>query len=418
MTKKEEKEKYPNWYKHGHEVLHVEEPQKVDNLFKFYEKDKYLARVIYMNDPSGYENHKLMLFTEKNGHFSIVLFRRKFGISVTNKMYSREKRLVTITYNGKFWVTTNLNSKRVTQATIVNIHSSIPYFGLGESTLVKIILDKLQERFTWLRFMREHNVLQKVSFNTIMGNKIFSLKKALQHEYKVTLPIAKMFKKHEDKVYLVRTIKHHLKNMDNIESLKEEWLTNTNNLNIFHDSLKLGKILDKKVNCSWSTRRLKEEHDKWSKELTDIIFIDADRPMTIHGTFIDFTKFSGYEILNTTKEMAYEGKRQNHCVASYVSKVENGNCGIFRIKGFTLEIVWGYSNGDKIIKIGQLRGYSNVDAPQSLQDEVLSKIIEFNNQKLGIKLSKEQLLNNTSNIYEPILQRVNEDYDVNDELPF
>lgn len=418
MTKKEEKEKHPNWFKEGYEVLYVEEPQKVDNLFKIYKKDKYVARVIYMNDPSGYENHKLVLFTEKNGHFSIVLFRRKFGISITNKMYSREKRLATITYNGKFWITTNIRSKRVTQATIQNIHSAIPFFGVGESIMVKKILDKIQERFTWLRFMREHNILEKVAFNTILSKKIFSLKKALQHEYKVTLPIAKMFKKHENTVYLISSIKHHLKNIDNIESLKEEWLTKSNNLNIFHDSLKLAKTLDKKVNCSWSTRRLKEEHDKWSKQLTDIIFIDANRPMTVHNTFIEFSKFSGYEILDTTKEMAYEGKRQKHCVASYVNKVENGNCGIFRIKDFTLELIWGYSNGDKIIKIGQLRGYSNISAPQSLQDEVLTKVVEFNGQKLGVKLSKEQLLNNTSNIYEPVVRRINEDYDINGELPF
>lgn len=413
MTKKEEKQKFPDWFKDGHvELMHDTSP-KVDALYHYYKKDGYLARVMYMNNPSGHENHKLMLFTKKNGHFSIVLFRKKYGISVTNRIYSHEKRLITITYNGKFWLITNNRGKNVTQATLNNIVGSIPYFGTGRSKTSEIILDKLQERFSWLRFMREHEVLQNIAFNTIIKNKIFSLKKALQHEYKVTLPIAKLLKKHRNSVYLVKNFKHHLKYMDNVESLKEDWITNSNNLNLFHDSLRLAKILDKKVNCSWTTRRLKEEHDEWSKKLTDIIFIDGDRPMRIHDTFTQFAKFSEYEILTTTKDMAYEGKKQNHCVASYVSKVENGNCGIFRVKNFTLEMVWGYSNGEKIIRIGQLRGYSNEDAPKYLVDEVLSKVVEFNNRELKVSVSKEQLLNSSGSRWEVPPRMA-----IDDELPF
>lgn len=416
MTKKEEKQKHPEWFKDGHKTLMDNESPKVQALFRYYEKDRYLARVMYTNNPSGHENYKVMLFTKKNGHFSIVFFRRKFGISVTNKIYSHEKRLLTITYNGKFWLMTNNRRKNITQATLNNIVSSIPHFGVGESTIAEIILDKLQERFTWLRFMREHEVLQGVAFNTIIRGKIYSLKKALKHEYKVTLPVAKLLNKYKKSVFFISKFKDYLKYIDNVESLKEEWFNNNAFSHIFHDSLRLAKILDKKVNCSWTTRRLKEEHDNWSKTLTDIIFIDGDRPMRIHNIFTKFQKFSGYEMLETTKEMAYEGKRQNHCVSSYVDKVENGNCAIFRIKDFTLEVIWGYSNGEKMITIGQLRGYSNVDAPKYLEDEVLSKIVEFNNKELKVVVSKEQLLNYNS--FAPVARRRVENYIINDELPF
>jgi hypothetical protein len=384
----------------------------VDAMFKYYKQDRYLARVLYMNDSSGHENWKTILFTKKNGHFSIVVFRRKFGISVTNRMYSHEKRVMTINYNGKFYLINNSGTggKTITQATLNNIERVLPFFGIGKNGLTEIILDKIQERFSWLRFIREHNVLTNVAFNTIVKNKLYSLKKGLQHQYKVPLPVAKMLQKLKNKVYIVQHFKFHLPYMDNVEGLKEEWLKNTNTLNLFHDSLRLAKIMDKKVSCSWSTRRLKEEHDKWSKELTDIIFIDGERDLRIDETFIEFSKLSGYEMLLTTKDMAYEGKKQNHCVASYVNKVEQGNCAIYRVGEFTLEVIWGYSNGNRIIKIGQLRGYSNQDAPKYLEDEVLTKLVEFNQKTLEINVSKEQIIEPNTRWVPPRM--------VEDDLPF
>ena len=368
---------------------------KVDKLFRYYEKDRYLARVIYMNDSSGYENWKTVLFTEKNGHFSIVVFRRKFGISVTNRIYSHEKRVVTLTYNGKFWLIIN-NSNRgkiVTQATLNNLRMSMPNYGRGNHSVIEIILNKIQERYGWLRFIREGEILFNVSLNTIVDKKLFSLKKALQHQYKTPLPVAKILKKHSKNVYIVETFKFHLPYIENVESLKEEWLKNSEVLHILHDTLKLAKTLDKKVNCSWSTRRLKEEHDKWSKILTDIIFIDGDREMVITKTFLDFSKFSGYEIITTTKGMAYEGKKQNHCVASYVNKVENGSCGIYKVNEYTLEVVWTYFNGKRVLKINQLRGYSNKSAPKYLEDEILAKIITFNSEELNTVTDEASLKN-------------------------
>jgi hypothetical protein len=412
MKRKTDKQLFPEWFKDGHKILDEQNSPKVDAMFKYYKKDRYLARVLYMNDSSGHENWKTILFTKKNGHFSIVVFRRKFGISVTNRMYSHEKRVMTINYNGKFYLINNSGTggKTITQATLNNIERVLPFFGSGKNSLTEIVLDKIQERFSWLRFIREHHVLTNVAFNTIVKNKLYSLKKGLQHQYKVPLPVAKMLQKLKNNVHIVQHFKFHLPYMDNVESLKEEWLKKDSTLNLFHDSLRLAKIMDKKVSCSWSTRRLKEEHDEWSKELTDIIFIDGNRDLKIDETFIEFSKLSGYEMLLTTKDMAYEGKRQNHCVVSYVNKVETGSCGIYRVGEFTLEVIWGYSNGNRIIKIGQLRGYSNQDAPKYLEDEVLTKLVDFNQRTLEINVSKEQMVEPNTRWIPPRM--------VEDDLPF
>jgi len=390
MTKKEEKEKFPEWFKKQSIELESTESPKVSKLFEFYKKDKYIARVIYMNDNSGYENWKTMFFTEENGDFSIVVFRKKYGISVTNKMYTGNKRMLTITYkDGKFWLINNTVRKTIMPLTLMGLSSSLPHFGTGKSNTYKLILDKLSERFSWFRYMDEHKVLYNKSVNTVKNKKLYSLKKGLKEEYGVPYPVAKFLHPLRDRVHLIRNFKFHLKQMNNVESLKEEWLTKDPTL--LHDTLRMSRILGIKVNCSWSTRRLKEEHDNMSKKITDIIFIDGDRNMAISDNYINFSKFSGYQIIKTTKEMAFEGRRQNHCVASYVGSVESGNSAIYHVKDFTLELGNGYSNGKRVIVMKQFRGYKNEEAPQWLIDEVSTKLVDFNQIKLGVNVTKENV---------------------------
>jgi hypothetical protein len=88
-------------------------------------------------------------------------------------------------------------------------------------------------------------------------------------------------------------------------------------------------------------------------------------------------------MLTTTKEMAYEGKRMNHCVATYVGNVERGQSGIYTIDDHTLELrkEWDGETHTSVLVINQLRGYSNADAPRGLIIEVKRKLWEFNYKK-------------------------------------
>ncbi len=380
-------------------VLHEAPSPKVDHLFKLYNKDKYLARVVYMNDSIGYENFRLVLFKEKNGEFSIVYFRKKYGISITNRIYSSEKRLLTITYKeGKLWIIDNMGkSKKVRPLTMNFLSSAFPQYQIGmkESIQVELILNELQNKFTWIRFIREHNVLQNIAFNTIIKNKLYNLKKALQFEYKVPKPVALILHTSNDH-WVKYYFKYYLKYVKNVESLKKEWTSDRGELNIFRDTLKMAKILDEKVNCSWSSKRLRQEHDNFVKVINDIIFIGADRKMKISDIYLKFSRFSKIEIIQSTKEMAYEGKKQNHCVGTYINKVENGNCGIFRVNGYTLELnaessfsISSNSNKhSKILRVGQLRGHSNSNPPESLLNMVVEKVNNFN-KEIGLNIDVE-----------------------------
>ena len=350
------------------ETMFEYKSKRVETLFDIYKEDRYSARVVYMNDTNDYYNYRLVKFTKDNGHFSIVLFRRKYGISITNKIYSRESRIFAVHYNGKFYLSCG---PKIRPLTLYNLSTYIPYLSNQNRSIENIILDDLQTRFTWLRYIRESNLIGNVAFNTIIKNKLYSKKKALQHTYGTCYPIAKML---HDKSF--NNIKKDLRYIKNIESLKSTWISKYSGL--FRDSVRMAKVLDKKVNCSWTTRRLTEEHDKWAKELTDIVYDKTNRSLDIYPVYVDFQKFSNLEMITTTKELNYEGKKQSHCVASYVRSIENGMCAIFRYKGYTAEIL-----DLNELKLSQLKGYKNKNAPSNIRKEIEDKVEQFNLEVYG-----------------------------------
>ena len=377
---KESQKVKEKWYKDGYTLLTESNSPKVDKLFEIYAEDKYKARIYFMNDSSGFTRQRLVLFTKKNGDFDIVLFSRIFGISKTNKMYNRESRLYQLKYSkNKFTLISrgHKGGSNFTPPTYSNIENKGYTLGIDARKIIRTILSN---RFAWFRFIAETSPLQNISLNTFINKKLFTLKAALRHYYNCPYPVAKKILNSQRKASVVNNIKFYMDYIDNIESLKEEWLGEE--FYRLYDALKMAKTLDKKVNASWTTRRLKEEHDKWAKIITDVMFIDGDRPMAINDMFKKFAEFSGYKMLTTTKEMAHEGKRMNHCVATYVGKVENGLSGIYTIDDYTLELTKGWDSETRttILHINQFRGYSNCDAPGYLLIRVKKKLWEFNNK--------------------------------------
>lgn len=357
--------------------LYTYQSPSVDILFRIYANDKYKARIYYMNEESKiFKKDRLVIFEEPNGDFNIVHFTRKYGISKTNIMYNREKRNFSIIKKGnKFYYS---SGKTILPLT---------YNHLNSTTHTRLIINEMVKRLPWLRYMTEHNILRKVSFNTIYSKKLFSLEKALKYQFKLPLPTAKLLFANRNHDMRFEYLRYYLEYMDNVENLHNT-LPNYD-FGIFYDTVKMGKTLNKKVNCSWSPKRLKLEHDKWAKEITEVIFVDGNRNMSISDIYLRFSEESGFKILKTTKDMAYEGMVNKHCVATYISKVESGNCAIYHIDGYTLEVGYEWCkpkdnvNGhltipSKALVIKQFRGFGNCDAPKPLYDLVIEKLAKFN----------------------------------------
>jgi hypothetical protein len=367
--------------------LYSRKSQLVDTLFKIYQKNKFNARVYYMNENhQTFYTERVGVFDEPNGDFNIVYFKRTFGISKTNIIYNRESKVFSIIKKGnKFYFKNKSSIKPLTYQHVLNCQ----HFDVIKGALVS--------RLPWLRYITENSIIESVSFNTIYSKKIFSLEKALKYEYKLPAPSAKLL--HNIKLsntysYQAKFIRYYVEYLDNVENLHNT--LPTYDFSIFYDTLKMAKILNRKINCSWSVRRLKEEHDNWSKEITDIVFTEGDRNLNLSDIYIKFAEFSGFKLLQTTKEMNIEGRKQSHCVATYVSKVDSGSCGIYSIKDYTLELVreWVNNYTQQVLVISQFRGYKNCEAPEELVNIVKDKLSTFNGLNYdSMKYERNNILN-------------------------
>tara|TARA_Y100001937_G_C7131880_1_gene337932 strand:+ start:2524 stop:3693 length:1170 start_codon:yes stop_codon:yes gene_type:complete len=364
------KEKY---YKDGHVILGEHYSSKVKKLHELYEADKFKARVYFMNERHDFNNSRLVFFMKKNGDFDIVNFVKTYGISKTNRMYSREKRTFQLKFSKNKFTLIHLN--RVSAPTISNIANKS--IGFTETyDLPTDIFGIIGDRFAWVRFISENYSLHNISLNTFINKKLFTLKKALKHALKCPYPVAKMLNESKANHNGISYLKYYMDYISNVESLKPSWVNEK--FDLFYDSLKMAKIVDKKVNASWSDRRLKEEHDKWSKIINDVMFIDCDRKLLITQVFKDFTKFSKYKMITTTKRLAEEGLTMNHCVGSYVSTIESGRSAIYVLPGHTFEVTKKWHNGKELLQLGQIVTYGNGKPNEAIKKEVIEAIENFN----------------------------------------
>jgi hypothetical protein len=359
--------------------LYSHQNPSVDTLFKIYQKDKFKARVYFMNENShNFIKHRLGIFDEPNGDFNIVLFKRTYGISKSSIIYNRESRVFSIIKKGnKFYFKNNVGLKPLTFNHLFNCNH------------YDLIKNELVIKLPWLRYLTEYTILQNVSLNTIYSKKLFSFEKALKYEYKLPCPSAKLLYDMRNISNESKYLRYYVEYLINVENLHNT--LPTYDFHTFYDTVKMGKTLNRKVNCSWSARRLKEEHDEWSKEITDIVFTEGDRPLNINNIFIEFSDMSGFNLLTTTKEMNIEGRKQSHCVATYVNKVDSGSCAIYSIDDYTLELnsKWIENYTKKVIFINQFRGYKNCDAPKELYNLVLDKLNKFNDIDYNVVVGKK-----------------------------
>jgi hypothetical protein len=364
----------------------------LDRLLEIYKEDRMHAKVIFEANKNkySYTSTRDVLFEFPNGDFKIARMTRKFGMSITNIIYHRESTDWAISYKKatkKLYYIGGVGRKgQVTQCTFNTLLRIMP-------TTNNVIPSDypaykyLASKFGWLRNIGEDSRLHTLSFNVIMSKKLFNGKKALAHIYGVPYPVADVLSKNKsgytpwDYLKMWKQMRRHLINIDN---LKEEILGS----NYFIDACRIGGQLGHKVNCSWSLRRLKEEHDKWSKELDAIVMkYEPVIDLNIAQVYRDFAEFSGYPLLLTNHALINEGRLMRHCVGSYTSNVNAGNSGIMRVEGHTLEV--GYRNSwvdgkytpTKKLVYNQLKGVSNANAPKDLDDGVKMMIDAFNEFK-------------------------------------
>jgi len=362
----------PTW-----RLLSMDKNAKLDTLFDVYATDKAKAKIYYHLNKGSFSTVRRVLFEYLNGDFKFVIIRKTYGISSTNRMYSSEKTLESIIYkNKKFYLYNNNNGKFIKQLSYYDIHVFNNQFGHKED-----VYDYLVQRFGWVRFIRDEHTFGWIPFNTIISKRLYNKKALLRHIYGCPYPVAKFVHDYtiNCRAYLkyLPVWKEMRKNLINIENLSIEMFRNS----LFQDSCRFAQMLGVKVNCSWGLKRLKSEHDKWSKIIIAVLLENEPLiELTIHPIFIEFAAHSGFELLRTNHELIAEGNIMNHCVGTYSPSVNRGTSGIYRVNGHTLELTRN-SNG---VRINQLMGHSNCNAPIELNKYVDTFIKSFEPSELSV----------------------------------
>lgn len=349
-------------------VFKEEKNSNFEKLIEIYKQDKSKARVIFHTNKKNngfYTKEKLVCFEYSNGDFRIVKLLKSIGISVNGIMYNKEANLLAIIYKklgNKFYYS---NNKHIRGLQLNDLHSFFHDKSSG-------VYEYLVERFGWLRNVNElsktNHLFNTTLFNVITNKKLYNDKAMVRKTLNCPYPVGKILMESNLNLKEWKEIKKHL---INIENMKLDFISNQ----YFRDTCKLAAALGRKVNCSWSDKRLKLEHNKWAKEVVNIILeFEEYRELKINQIFLDFGKFSGYEVLTSNFDLIEEGKKMSHCVGMYSGEVDAGRSCIYRRNGYTLEL----RRSGNTLHVGQYKDFDNDDVPFKELADVKDIISDFN----------------------------------------
>jgi hypothetical protein len=137
-------------------------------------------------------------------------------------------------------------------------------------------------------------------------------------------------------------------------------------------------ILNRKIDYTWSEKRIKSEHDQWTK---DLMAIEAEN---LPDETVDTDKFHGlfpnnWELLNTQKRVYIEGKAMSHCVyTNYWPSIKSGQYLAFHVSLNGEEATLGIELGTHKWKIHQLYAKYNAHVSSQMRTHVENALHPLN----------------------------------------
>ena len=172
--------------------------------------------------------------------------------------------------------------------------------------------------------------------------------------------------------------------------LEQYIIHNTKNIKKYNrselrDYLKLLKHFKNKEFFNFNViniNSLMKEHDRLSYKHREALYKKLKLNIEKDNIFSALKMPKDIIRLKTKKDFYMEGKCQNNCVFSYISKVNRGEAMIYTLtkdnKKYTIEI----GNDKNGFMVRQIKGFANSPAPSEIE-EYVENIINENNKRLG-----------------------------------
>lgn len=155
----------------------------------------------------------------------------------------------------------------------------------------------------------------------------------------------------------------------------EYMMKKDNNFDHLTDLMEQAVTLERKIDFTWSARRMAEEHKLWTK---DLMAYESDslskEPLAWLQPWKRF-ETAGIKLLDNEYDVFAEGKMMSHCVyTNYWSSVRNGGYLVFHVEdGTEYGATLGLSVyiGNESIHFSQLYGRFNANVTQEIRERVM-----------------------------------------------
>lgn len=342
------------------EVIQSNVDETFGKFFELYEKDKLAARLYILN---GYfESWRYVDFQQPNNPNVHMILHEKisYGVSITLRIYKSVKVLA------KYYVdiSTGSISKSMGGKFIPCKVRDI------QDSRIKQYLIKLMP---WIEFVFELNL--PITFVTVANKKLYSTKKLLAWYWGTNYPTAV-------KLNLLNfySIRKNPKNITKLENLNKNILENHEHAEIFLEVFDMAIQLRKVVNAGWSLKRLKNEHNKMSKEITNTLYVKHDEPLKIPYHFsiiVPCLRDLGFQVGTTTKEIAEIcTSLPPDKVKDYIDNTNNSSAILCKYKHVRFRFY--YSSNKKVEYYTDLGNTSFKIIDKSIEDYILGSVKRVN----------------------------------------
>jgi len=146
-----------------------------------------------------------------------------------------------------------------------------------------------------------------------------------------------------------------------------------------YDLISQATILERKIDFSWSDKRIKEEHALWTREIMEIE-LEYIEDKNIEYSFTP-TYPKEFTLLTTAKRIFEEGTTMQHCLyTNYYNLIFNGNYMAFHIETPKGNATLGLRRYGGVWSFDQCYSYRN-SKPCNEVKELVSKFIAENEIK-------------------------------------
>jgi hypothetical protein len=339
------------------QVIFSSKPADFD---KWLTTDPEHLRILYYNKTISQEYHEYVIYKDDE-KIALSVNVIKIKLSTTGKIFTRRISNSGYTYNlktkkGKSWF-----GKPFFMST---------EFIRGIKTYLNIDTDWIND----LPYLGSDLISSNTVIAKILSGKITNCRDMVKEYLKYH---HRGLKISPEKVYT------YLKNtgIHNSVSLKillsrAKYLTNPDHCldhSIDYDLLTQARILNRKINAEWSSKRQAEIHHQWTQEIMEIeLKYIEDEKVNYRGTL---PELPGFQLIDSRKALFQVGTIEHHCVyTNYWGNVKDKHTFILygEYKGtmYTCSIVYASYYRDKVGKfsIQQLYKAYNQLAPQELSE--------------------------------------------------